>query len=70
MFVSFPKITVADPFSGITYTAYFPAGNSLPSTLIALLVSKVVGALAPARQTFPLGTNSPQIVLPFTKGLL
>ena len=55
---------------GITKKEYFPAGNFEPSIVKSLSVSKVVASLAPARQTLSKGTNSPQITLPFTEGLL
>ena len=55
---------------GITKKEYFPAGNFEPSIIRSLSVSKIVASLAPALQIVLNGTNSPQITLPFTDGLL
>src|SRR5512133_1589128 len=53
---------------GMTKKPYVPAGTSLPATLAAWLKVITVALLAPARQTWPKGTRSPQILRPFTAG--
>src|SRR5665213_1564809 len=56
---------------GVANKLYLPAGNVLPSTIISLLVSKVVIWFAPALHIFPYGSRAPvllKIFRPRTEG--
>ncbi len=64
------RMTVQAPLVGIRKKAYVPAGTGLPANVTSRLKVTFVAWLAPARHSLSYGTTLPQILRPFTPGLL